>query len=531
MEMQEKLEIVTYQLDTATQKYQATIRFSNNLNRSKKTTLDVDRSLLFQTQRLQTYILDAGGPLLSNIESDLAAFLDNKSPPIHHIVHQSGWHDDDFVTPYGDFPAKRLNTPKHFSFNKQAIYYKGLMQKGNVKSFIKGLQKPLKYCSTLRLALMASLAPIVADRLGYKGHTLLTLTGPSSREKSLILRTVMAVYSRAMIEDMPSPYTSHWHNQKHHQLFGGLCLPFDCQINGDQTSKKYRKNTHSLIKALYPKNNQLKYSIQMLGTDAADYNPPLTLGSLQQNALPHINLDTSNLDALSTTKHEVKNNEIFDKIESTITNNYGLLLRDWVKIIQSETQENLSKIAHLCKELLLSNVKEKFDANRINTDDLNSYAEFFTAMYISAVYFNLKINHKFDYIEQAKEILKLVIDNISLKYSTTSFSTEKIYKALHENANELPKFKTGEVANKNSCGDGFLRDENGTTYAYFSSDRLNKIIKNQNHLTKNILLHLSKRGMLNKPKNGYTVHVQQSGIGRHRYYKFNFDKLSSAQNK
>lgn len=529
--MHKKLEIVSYQRDAATKKYLATIRFSNDLNKSEKITLDIDRSLLFQAEELQKHILDAGGPLLFNIENELKILLDDTSVPISHIVHQSGWHDDDFVTPYGDFPAKRFATSENYSLNKIDFFHKGRMQKGDIKSFIKGLQKPLKYCSALRLVIMASLAPIVADRLGYKGHTLLTLTGPSSREKSLLLRTVMAAYSRATIEDMPSPFTSHWHNQKHHPLFGGLCLPFDCQINGDQTSNKNRKSPHSLIKALYPKNNQLKYSIQMLGTDATDYNPPLSLGSLQQNALRHINLDISNLDVLSTTKHEVKNNEIFDKIESTITNNYGLLLRDWVKIIQSETQENLSKIAHLCKELLLSNVKEKFDANRINTDDLNSYAEFFTAMYISAVYFNLKINHKFDYIEQAKEILKLVIDNINLKYSTTSFSTEKIYKALHENANELPKFKTGEVANKNSCGDGFLRDENGTTYAYFSSDRLNKIIKNQNHLTKNILLHLSKRGMLNKPKNGYTVHVQQSGIGRHRYYKFNFDKLSSAQNK
>lgn len=524
MEIQKKLEIVSYQHDVDTQKYLATIRFPNLLNKSEKTTLHIDRSLLFQPKELQTQILNAGGPVLSNIESDLKNIQDDTCVPINHIVHKSGWHDDDFVTPYGDFSAPTLTTSTHYSLNKQDFFYKGLIQKGDLKSFIKGLQKPLKYCEALRLALMASLAPVVADRLGYKNHALLTLTGPASREKSLILRAAMAVYTKATAQDMPSLFASHWYNQKRNNYFNGLCLPFDCKIRDIHDSNKCKKISNSLIKFLTPSDNQFNYFILILGIDSTE-NITLEHKTLRKNSLCHINLYIQSQDELLGFNNKPKNVEIFDKLEETISNNFGHLLSTFVDIIRSESKENLNMISEVAKIAFSARIKRELRSIPINIDDLNSYSELFTSMYISSFYYNNSIDKKFDFKKQTKEIFKLVIKNINKTHSTAAFSCDELHKMLHEQANKLPKCKIGEIADKNSYPDGFLRNENGIIYANFTQSGIQKIIEKQHSQKRITLSYLWKCGLLIKPKTGYTTHLEQAGLGRHRYYKFDYNKI------
>ncbi len=89
----------------------------------------------------------------------------------------------------------------------------------------------------------------------------------------------------------------------------------------------------------------------------------------------------------------------------------------------------------------------------------------------------------------------------------------------------LPMVQLGEKACPQECQNGFRRVEDGATFLYVKVDYVERFFSGKSSLYKDYLPSLERKGIVIRPKNGWTAPIKQAGLDRERCMKFNLDLL------
>lgn len=489
------------------------------------------RADLAEVRKVKETILNRGGVLTADLKDHLDRLLDEVPSAKHKVTQRSGWYGDGLVTRYGEF-----NDEDHeveYWFDRTSPSFVKRLKKGKLKGYIKALERPLSKSNYLVFALAAALAPALADRIGRPNGYGFNFSGVSSTGKTLSLRVCLSAVSRAHDTDLTSFNDTTGYLLEQLPTFGVLAVPF---TDLKATREKGRDLCHKLQTIVFGAHDgaqrrqmksgakpQPRFFISLFNSEQplaeifAKAGVPFEGG----DAVRLIDIPVPDATGIFDLLQESDNaSEYAAETENAIAEDYGVLFPEWVAHLSGRP---IGKLKSLVDELEKRFLDALAPLNPLERRMAKSFAMVAIAGHIAATQGLLPVPPGrlptccLELFQRARERLH-----------AKDLRSRKEFEGFIEHVtspNSFPTVQVGNEARPQECESGFRRLERGTTFLYVKAHHVERFFSEKSSLYGNHLPSLERKGAFLRPKNGWTAPIQQAGLDRERYMKFNLDLL------
>lgn len=515
--------------------------------KTKPEILRIPRKNFNDAKFVQQMLLDRGAPIIADLKVQLERIVGRPDHPIRYITGQGGWHGGEYVSRFDVVSNYEVVDPfagpdgdnssgTQTYFDVEHPLYQPAESNGSIKTYLKGLAQPMNYSRPLILALASALAAPLGDLIGRETGFSFNLAGPSSLGKTLASRTSLSATTRPVEKNLASFGDTLGYLQKNLSAFGGSCVPFSDPKAAREKAGDLCDKIQTIVFAnadgaqrrgmTYEASLASRFQIQLFNSE----KPMSEIFQLAGRTLE--TGDKVRLIDISITKP----NGIFDKlnadseftsrqlakmVEDTITKNYGVLMPKWIGYLVDQGLEKLKRRVDRYEQKILEKIENQTpliikplqsEHHRI----AKSFALVSAAGYIAAENGMFPVHHS-RVLKYMRELFYQVVEESLAPVSACSFAEEIEAFEYFIKSKSLPFVKEGKTADKSKCRDGFRRKDNGKHMAYIRRDKITELIDDQRFLERVYFPELLERDCLVKADSGWTIPIQQKGLGRRRY--------------
>lgn len=513
----------------------------------KPAILRIPRQQFVEVKLVQQELLKRGAPLIPDLKEQLDRILNSSGHPIRYVSSQGGWHSGQYISrfdvvpdyeaidPFGFLDGDNLSETQTY-FDVSHPLFQPAQSKGLIQAYLKGLRVPMTHSRPLILVLASALAAPLGDLIGRENGFGFNLAGSSTLGKTLASRTSLSATTRPVEKNLASFGDTLGHLQQNLSAFGGSCTPFSDPKAAREKAGDLCDKIQTIVFAnadgvprrslTYDAPLASRFQIQLFNSE----KPMSEIFRLANRTLetgdkvrliditikkPNGIFDKLNEDSRFTSRQLAK------MVEDTISANYGVLMREWIKYLTGQGAEKI----RLRVERLEKSILEKFETRcPSNLKPLQSEHHRIAKSFalISATGYLAAKNGMFPVdvetvLRSMRELFYLVVEESLLPVSENSYTEEvKAFESFIK-SKTLPFVTEGKTADENKCRDGFRRKEDGKVIVYIPRNKINEFISNSAFLEKVYFPDLVKAGCLLKPLNGWTRSIDQKGLPRRRY--------------
>lgn len=445
------------------------------------------------------------------------------------ITRRPGWRGKIFVNRFGVFNQER-DSNERYKFNTKAVGYVKPRRKGNVKKYLKALDEAFAISPILLFVFGASLVPALSMRLEQPQSFSVALTGPSTGGKTLAIRVAQSISGRAEKEDL-TPFNLTAGVAGSLGAFSGSAIAFGDPKGAQGKGKLFGETLQTVIFSVSEGSARMRLDVENTLAPVAciplmSFEQPLEVIFARcdipfeegecvrviELVVPH-----GDLGGIFEMAEERKY-QLVEQVDRTISDNYGTMLAAWVKLLANN--EDLGG--------LINKYIEEFDSLVMARRPLEKRL----LLNFSWVYASLKflvtqsplLPRTAICLDEHFRILGAkalqIFDNGN---PDVAAGLKKVLRYLVQT--KFPTVQIGCAACVEEAGNGFIRKDRGGHRLYARKEFIDALIDPE--LRPAIFRSMKELGILKSNRDELTWHVEQAGLGRSRYLKFD---LSASQN-
>lgn len=517
--------------------------------------LRIPRENLVEVKLVQQELLKRGARRIPNLKDQLDRILDSSGHAIRYVSGRGGWHSEEYVSRFDAAPDYEARDPFAFLdgddlsetqtyFDVNHPLHQPAESNGSIEAYVKGLAQPMNHSRPLILALSSSLAAPLGDFIGRETGFAFNLAGSSTLGKTLASRTCLSSTTRPIEKNLASFGDTLGHLQQNLAAFGGSCTPFSdpkaarekagdlCDkiqtivfSNADGVQRRgltYETPLASRFQIQFFNSEKPMSEVFRSARRTLETGDKVRLIDISI-AKPHGIFDKLSEDSKFTSRQLAK------MVEDTIAGNYGVLMPRWIKYLRGQGAKKIRIRVERLEKIILRRFDKHAPESLKPFDSVydriaKPFALVCAAGYIAAKEGMFPVDAKKVFHSMRKLFYRVVEESLSL--APTNSHTEEI-KAFEcfINSKSLPVVNEGRTADEIECRHGFRREDNGRLMAYVKRDKIAEFIADPLFLENVYFPELLDRNCLIKANSGWTIPIQQKGLGRRRYVALVLGKL------